>query len=412
MHFCSLSNRRNFIVPVALAMGLLRALLSTLLVCENSASAEMPRLRKQPRNVAPPDKSFEEEYLEEEDSIDEEVPPGPRLGLMRSRTAKSVLVTRGKKQARPTNSGDKEAFDSETFADDTEALPPVKSPAKRSRASQQETAPRPISPGVAASRQKFLPGGDKEPDEEEYDDPTCAAEPSKQKGHHGPDYPGPHLQHEPLLPPSKWRIYTSPLFAHNDPADPMRHHGWGEPLYGTSWRNRPWYVSPFVGGLIGDDIQKDAVRQGGNFFAGLRLGNDFDHFFGAETRLAFSDLSLSYPAAGFSTGKSSNIAMFDGSLLYYPLGDTRWRPYWTTGIGISSFHYFDSAGNKFRGSSMTIPFGGGLKVKIRPAIALRFDIVDNFAVGSGEILDKMHNVSFTGGFEWHFGGRTTNYYPW
>jgi hypothetical protein len=104
--------------------------------------------------------------------------------------------------------------------------------------------------------------------------------------------------------------------------------------------------------------------------------------------------------------------MFDGNLLYYPLGDSRWRPYWTTGLGIATFAYHDAAGNKFRATSLAIPFGAGLKVKIRPAIALRFEIVDNFAVGSGSLLDSMHNVSFTGGFEWHFGGRPTRYYPW
>lgn len=421
MQFFLPSFRRNALVPVALAMGMVRAVLAILLMGENFASAEMPRLRKQSSKWAAPvedveeevdDEYFDDEYFDKHELL-EEVAPGPSLGLMRSRNTRSFLVAGRKKQTPSSSAEDGGVFEE----DDSETLPP-KASAKRSRANQPAPMPRPVPPGEPIPRQRYLPKGDEGAyeEEEDYDDPTCAAESSphnaKHKRRRGDGYPGPGLPDEPLFDHSKWRIFTSPMFAHNDPADPMRHRGWGEPLYGSSWRNRPWYISPFAGGLIGDDLQKDFIRQGGNFFAGVRLGNDFDHYFGTEVRLAFSDLPLSFPTAGVSSGHSSNVAMFDGNLLYYPLGDSRWRPYWTTGIGIASFHYYDPSENKFRGSCITIPFGVGLKVKIRPAIALRFDVVDNWAIGSGDLLNSMHNVSFTGGFEWHFGGRTTNYYPW
>jgi Outer membrane protein beta-barrel domain len=197
---------------------------------------------------------------------------------------------------------------------------------------------------------------------------------------------------------------------YRDPNDPSRHFGIGEPLVGTSWRNRPWYVSGFAGGLIGDDLQSSQVDQGGGFLAGGRFGGDFDHFWGAEIRLAFANVNVDYP--GVTTAGQSRDSFFDANLLYYPLGDTRWRPYLLVGFGMASYNFENAVGAKSRGTAVEIPFGGGLKYYLGRNWAMRFDLIDNFSLASGDKIDLMHNLSFTGGLEFHFGGKYVDYGPW
>ena len=82
-------------------------------------------------------------------------------------------------------------------------------------------------------------------------------------------------------------LFARPWFAHEDPNDPLRHIGLGQPLIGTSWRNRPLYFGTFVGGILMDDIQSHKIYQNDTAFIGLRIGYDFDHFWGMEMRGAF-----------------------------------------------------------------------------------------------------------------------------
>jgi hypothetical protein len=218
----------------------------------------------------------------------------------------------------------------------------------------------------------------------------------------------------PELPPAAaeltWRdCFTRATLPHRHPNDPQRHLGLGEPLTNTSWRNRPLYVSLFAGGLIGDELQEGIVSQGGGFIAGGRFGGDFDHYWGLETRLAFSDVNTNFAAGGYGQSRDS---FFDASLLYYPWGDSRWRPYATIGLGVANYRYALADGTKISAGAMEVPWGGGVKYLFRPDIALRFDLIDNFSLEGGSRSDRMHNISFTGGIELRFGGRRTSYGSW
>ena len=79
-----------------------------------------------------------------------------------------------------------------------------------------------------------------------------------------------------------------PLFQHRSPDHPARHVGFGEPLVGTSWLNRPFHAGWLVGGLFGDDLIAGQVDQDEDIFGGYRLGWDFDHYWGSELRFAFA----------------------------------------------------------------------------------------------------------------------------
>jgi len=203
---------------------------------------------------------------------------------------------------------------------------------------------------------------------------------------------------------------AEPWFDHSDPNDPHRHIGLGQPLVGTSWRNRPLYFGTFVGGVILHDLQAGRVFQNDTAFLGLRLGVDFDHYWGLEGRWAFARAEL-FDETGAPLPDPSRDYFADVSLLYYPLGDARWRPYLIGGIGFSTFRFNNDLGQSIHDSTFSLPVGFGLKYFYGPWFSLRFDFVDNFSVGN-ERLSGQHNIGLMAGAEFRFGGRRQSYYPW
>lgn len=199
-------------------------------------------------------------------------------------------------------------------------------------------------------------------------------------------------------------------FRHTNPDDPGRHIGKGEPMEGTSWLNRPWHVGFFLGAMNGDDVIDRQVDQHTAWYGGGRLGRDLDHYWGVEWRCGFSQPRVAdiNPAPGI---RHSQDAMFDLDLLYYPWGDSRWRPYFLLGVGWAGFRFDDAQGTPIKDVTVTTPFGLGLKYCYRPQIALRLDVIDNLAFSS-ETVDTMHNVSVSFGVDFHFGGRRRSYFPW
>ncbi len=161
---------------------------------------------------------------------------------------------------------------------------------------------------------------------------------------------------------------------------------------------------------MGDELQEGLVEQGGGFLGGVRFGGDYDHFWGVESRLAFCNLNVTYPDA--TNSSSGSVSLFDVSLVHYPYGDTRWRPYLTAGMGVAGFNYEELSGRELNATAVAFPWGGGVKYLLTRDLAIRFDLIDNFTFAAGSKADSMHNLSFTGGLELHFGGRRTLYGSW
>lgn len=235
--------------------------------------------------------------------------------------------------------------------------------------------------------------------------------PHDQYGHRAEHWPGPHPAGRAL----EWFFNASWLpihwFGHSDPNDPYRHSGMGEPLVGTSWRNRPWYVGLFVGGIFNDDLVRHEVLQNNATFLGVRLGWDFDHYWGIEGRYAFARAEA-LTAAGIPIPKSARDYYADVSLLYYPWGDSRWRPYFSAGIGLANFRFVDDQGYYINDSAFGMPLGIGIKNFYSPTVTLRLDLVDNIAFGTNQV-SSMHNFSVMAGVEFRFGGgMRPSYFPW
>lgn len=199
-------------------------------------------------------------------------------------------------------------------------------------------------------------------------------------------------------------------FHQGDPDAPDRYVGWGDPLQGTSWRNRPFHTGWAVGVLFGDALIGGRVDQGERVFGAYRIGWDFDHYWGTEFRSAFAQLEVIDRRSQQAPRNSRNL-YWDAHLLYYPWGDARWRPYASLGMGLASFRFQDDLGQNYNEVLFGMPFGLGVKYQARKWLAFRLDLTDNLAISAAG-LSTMHNVSLTGGVEIHCGGRPTLYYPW
>ena len=193
---------------------------------------------------------------------------------------------------------------------------------------------------------------------------------------------------------------------HSNPDDPARHIGLGEPLFGTSWLNRPHYSALLVGSMIADDLRGN-VELHNDLFASIHQGWDFDHYYGAECRLAGG----SYDVYDSPPGVTDDIAFADASLLYYPWGDSLWRPYYSVGLGLAFHHARIDDTEVYDETLIHIPLGIGLKYQWKRHCAMRFDIKHNVSFGGGE-LHGMDHVSLALGFEYRYGGRPKSYFPW
>lgn len=194
-------------------------------------------------------------------------------------------------------------------------------------------------------------------------------------------------------------------------APPGRHRGRGQPLERTSWRNRPVSVGAFLGGIGNAPLIEDRVEQSDSVFGGVRLGYDWNHYWGSELRYGYTEADLFTPAGTAIEGTTHNWFL-DVNAQWYFWGDSRWRPYVAVGAGIATFDYADETGQAIDETTFQVPYGGGVKYLFDRSFALRLDVTDNWAFGSDR-TSPMHNVSYTLGLEWRFGGSTSKrYFPY
>ena len=214
-----------------------------------------------------------------------------------------------------------------------------------------------------------------------------------------------HLSHDELLPFDWFRHFG---FRHS--SSHGRHVGRGIPLEGTSWLNRPYHCDLFLGPLLGDELIDNRVSQTNVLVGGLRLGWDFDYYWGVEWRYGWAN-----PNADFSTEDTQpndvDFMISDVDLIYYPWGDSKVRPYFLTGVGVTRLKFVNDQDLSLNTSLLTIPFGGGIRFRQHPWLAWRLEILDNLAIGDDRI-STMHNVSLTASMEMRFGARPATYWPW
>jgi hypothetical protein len=186
--------------------------------------------------------------------------------------------------------------------------------------------------------------------------------------------------------------------------------GPGGPLRGTSWLNRPYYVALDFGGLLMTDRVAPNVRANNDLVGAIGLGWDWDHYWGSQLRLAWATPELLNTTLT-SLDPHDNLLIGDLSLLYYPWGDSRTRPYYRIGIGLTDLEYYNNNSLRQHETLFTFPLGVGLKYQMSRFITWRVELMDNIAVGQNE-TSTLQNLTITTGLEWRFGGRPSGYWAW
>lgn len=189
-----------------------------------------------------------------------------------------------------------------------------------------------------------------------------------------------------------------------------RHTDRGVPLEYSSWLNRPYHVDWFLGPLLADNPAGDRVSQTNELLGGLRLGWDFDYYWGLEWRFAWADPNL--VSVSDIEVQSGRYFASDVDLLYYPWGDTKVRPYFLLGLGLNEIDTVrDETGLTQQVTLLGMPLGVGVLFPQTHWLAWRLEILDNLAFGNDGV-DTMNNISFTAGMELRMGARPNSYWPW
>ena len=202
---------------------------------------------------------------------------------------------------------------------------------------------------------------------------------------------------------------------------PERHRDIGRPLTRESWRYRPFGLGIFVGYIGGDTLIDDWTGSDGGTLGGLRLSWDPGYYWGCEFRYAATSMgqwdsltakhALEAAARTYDSHRDVNLQLWDFSLLWYPWGDTTWRPYALVGLGGSLVRFDDAFLEHWSQKQFAMPLALGLKYRYNSRLAFRFELADNIVFGSGQV-NTLHHFSITGGLEMRFGGDRKAYWPW
>lgn len=186
--------------------------------------------------------------------------------------------------------------------------------------------------------------------------------------------------------------------------------GPGQPLRGTSWLNRPCSIAVDGGALLMADRPAANVRANNDLLGAISFGWDWDHYWGSQLRVGWSTPELLNTTQA-SVDSGDNLLLSDLSVLYYPWGDSRLRPYWRLGVGLTDIEYTNDFGLRQQDMLFTIPLGAGVKYQVRRHLAWRLELMDYVAVGQNE-TSSMNNLSITLGLEWRLGGRPDKSWGW
>jgi len=225
-------------------------------------------------------------------------------------------------------------------------------------------------------------------------------------------------QGDPLPPEAGGPVHVAggPVHVAGGPQEPIaaslekRVAEMQRPLAGTSWLNRPRHAGWFVGGVFPGSLSS-GIDQQANLVGGFRLGHDRSHHWGTEWRIGFAHPGLEYPGAAL-TGGNSDLWFLDYQWLYYPWGDTRWRPYAAWGLGVTGVSFHDPLKDRSVDELLVhLPLGVGIKYHHRKWLVLRAELHNNLAVGGGDVK-TLNNFMLTGSVEVRFGGWRRSYFPW
>jgi Outer membrane protein beta-barrel domain len=189
-----------------------------------------------------------------------------------------------------------------------------------------------------------------------------------------------------------------------------RNVGWGWPMVGSSWLNRPFYAGAELGPIWMTRGPDSDVRGDTDLLGGLFIGYDWDYYWGSELQYEYATPNLVNHNATPLT-RSNRLVTWNYSLMYYPWGDSTLRPYWRFGIGGTDFDVPQPGGPSNDATLLTFPVGIGLQYPIQRWLAARTELTDNYCV-EGHGLNSQHLITWNLSLEWRFGFHKESYWPW
>jgi hypothetical protein len=189
-----------------------------------------------------------------------------------------------------------------------------------------------------------------------------------------------------------------------------RNAGIGVPLVGTSWLNRPYYVGADLGTVwVTRPIELD-ITTDIDMYGGLYAGCDWDYYWGTEVAWQRATPELVNEEARDSD-RGDRMVIWSASMMYYPWGDSVYRPYWRCGIGGMEIDYPNDDGHRRDETLWAFPIGIGIKYPIRRWLATRAEITDQIGIGNNGV-NSQHDFTLTFALEWRLGAHPRSYWPW
>jgi len=189
-----------------------------------------------------------------------------------------------------------------------------------------------------------------------------------------------------------------------------RSAGIGTPLRGTSWLNRPYYLGFDLGAIWISRPIETHITTDADFYGSLFAGCDWDYYWGSEIALHRATPELINEEAR-DAPRGDRMWIWNANLLYYPWGDSVYRPYWRIGIGAMEIDFPTDGGYRQDEALWNIPIGIGIKYPVRRWLAARAEIVDQIGLGNSGV-NSQHDITFTLGLEWRLGAHPRSYWPW
>lgn len=180
-----------------------------------------------------------------------------------------------------------------------------------------------------------------------------------------------------------------------------------------TWQRFPLYFEKFTGIIRANEPVHDQIHNGtGNLFGG-RWGWDVARYVGVETRLGYVRTTLNDTLHPLIPSHE-NLLFWDADLMFYPLGDTKWRPFAMLGLGLVDLGFIDDRGRQWHQDLITMPFSVGIKYRLDNLNAVRFEVSDIVIFGNnhgGNGQHVMHNVAVLFAYERRFGLPHRSYFP-
>ena len=105
------------------------------------------------------------------------------------------------------------------------------------------------------------------------------------------------------------------------------------------------------------------------------------------------------------------MVIWSANMMYYPWGDSVYRPYWRCGIGGMEIDYPTDNGHRRDETLWAFPIGIGIKYPLRRWLATRVEITDQIGIGNNGV-NSQHDFTLTFALEWRLGAHPRSYWPW